>query len=174
MKTRLTVILLFLTSFCFAQRGQTPDSLTLVAMDKINWLSGDWTGEGWIMIGTEKKLFSQEEHITHKAKGSVILIDGVGVNNDDKNIVHEAFAVISYDLFTGKYLMRAFKSDGKYVDANVKVEEDGTFIWGFSNPQTPEVRYTIRLLENKWNEIGEYRLEGGQWKKFYEMNLTKL
>lgn len=102
-----------------------------------------------------------------------MLIEGLGVNKDNKGIVHEAFAVLSYDQYALKYLMRAFKSDGKYVDAKVRVEADGTLIWGFKNDDMPEVRYTIKLVDGKWFEIGEFSLSSEKWTKFYEMSLIK-
>jgi hypothetical protein len=37
------------------------------------------------------------------------------------------------------------------------------------------VRYTIRLDENgRWFEIGETSSDGSEWRKFFEMTLTRV
>jgi len=167
-------IFLFLLPFLVnAQMGSTPDSVVLHKMKKLDWLRGEWTGEGWITIKGEQHFFEQEESISTKAKGTVMLIEGVGRDKITASLVHEAFAVLSYDMMGGKYLMRAFKSDGRYIDARVSVGDDGTLVWGFQIDLNPEIRYTIKEEEGQWHETGEFSLSGTKWTKFYEMRLRR-
>ncbi|MBP6334894.1 MAG: hypothetical protein KA444_05425 [Bacteroidia bacterium] len=173
-KLKLTVVILFTSLAGYAQRGSTPDSLTLAAMEKIQFLSGNWSGEGWIQMGKEKHFFSQEEKVESKLKGSVIVIDGLGKEKEGEKIIHQAFAVISYDMHEKKYMMRAYKADGNYVDANVTVEDDGSFVWGFTHPQAGQMKYTIKLIDNKWVEKGEMNRDGQRWIQFFEMTLNKI
>ncbi len=175
MKNNLVlIILLFSVSISLkAQQPTITDSVTLKSMGKLQWLEGNWSGEGWVDSRDARHFFNQTESIQTKVKGTVMLIEGLGVDKENAKIKHEAFAVISYDIFARKYLMRAFKSDGKYIDANIDVEEDGTLVWGFKIGDAPEVRYTIKKLNETWIEVGEYSLGAGKWTKFYEMTLNK-
>ncbi|TAH40358.1 MAG: hypothetical protein EYC69_11135 [Bacteroidetes bacterium] len=170
----LLIILLFSVSLSGkAQQSTITDSLAIKALGKLQWLEGNWSGEGWVDSRDARHFFNQTESIRTKVKGTVMLIEGLGIDKANAEIKHEAFAVVSYDIFARKYLMRAFKSDGKYVDAKINVEDDGTLVWGFKIDDAPEVRYTIKKVNEKWVEIGEFNLGAGKWTKFYEMTLNK-
>ncbi len=168
-----SVLLLLLPFLVNAQVTSVPDSLVLHKMKKLDWLKGEWSGEGWISINGEQHFFEQEEIISVKVKGTVFLIEGIGRDKVTSGLVHEAFAVLSYDMMAGKYLMRAFKSDGRYIDAKVSVSDDSTLVWGFQIDLNPEIRYTIRQEEGQWRETGEFSLSGTKWTKFYEMRLRR-
>ena len=157
----------------FARQTEIKDSIVFLAMEKIYPLSGKWIGNGWIQMGRDKRTFTQTENVVQKANGTVILIDGLGVDEITKNPIHEAFAVISYDLSAKKYLIRAFLANGKYVDADIRVEPDGTIIWGYKHPQAGEIRYSIKVKNDKWEEIGEMNRDGNNWIPFFQMNLQK-
>lgn len=86
--------------------------------------------------------------------------------------IHQAFAVISFDASSNAYLMRAFRADGNYIDANAEVDESGSFIWGFQVEHVGEVRYTIKNENGKWVEKGEMN-RNGSWFPFFGMTLTK-
>jgi len=142
------------------------------AMEKLSFLEGNWTGKGWIQMGQEKHQFVQEETVTRKVNSTVLVIDGKGVNPETDQVIHLAFAVISFDAANDKYLMRAFRADGNYRDAEARVDPDGNFVWGFSIEQVGEVRYTTSLEEDKWVETGEMN-RGGTWFPFFGMTLTR-
>lgn len=156
-----------------AQQQSNPDSYGLSAMGKLSWMEGTWTGNGWLDTRDDRQIFTQTETVTYKVKGTVMLFEGLGINQHDKSIKYESFSVVSYDVYGRKYLMRTFKSDGNYVDAKITVEDDGTLIWGFQHQDMPEVRYTIKLVDNLWVEIAEFSLGGTNWTKFYEKKLKK-
>jgi len=169
----LVAAVLLITMNSYGQPNMKPDSLTINAMDKLSFLTGDWTGEGWIQMGREKHHFSQRETVDQKVNNTVIVIDGQGIDSETKQIIHQAFAIISFDKAQKKYLMRAFKADGNYLDAEAKVDEKGSFIWGFTHPQAGQMRYTILLKDGKWMETGEMNRDGDNWFQFFEMILTK-
>ena len=169
----LVATVLLITMSSFGQQNMKPDSLTLNAMDKLSFLVGDWTGEGWIQMGREKHHFTQSETVSQKVNNTVIVIDGKGIDSETKQITHEAFAVISFNKAQKEYLMRAFRADGNFIDAEAKVDENGSFIWGFTHPQAGQMRYTILLKDGKWVEIGEMSRDGNNWFQFFEMTLTK-
>ena len=175
MKKLLFFLAMFIGTNVFAQNPFQPKPETLDALKKVSFITGNWKGTGWIQMGPQKHTFIQTETVISKVNGTVIQIDGLGV--DEKNsdrIIHQAFAIISYDIDNKKYLMKAFKGDGGQIDANVKIIDDHTFEWGFSSPMTGIVKYTISVVNNKWTEVGEMsRDEGKNWFKYFEMVLVR-
>jgi hypothetical protein len=157
----------------YSQAGMKPDGSTLSAMEKLSKLAGNWTGEGWIQMGRDKQQFSQKETVVQKVNNTVLLIDGKGTDSETDQVIHQAFAVISFDAANDQYLMRAIRADGKNIDAEAKVDENGNFIWGFTIEQVGEVRYTVKLEDDKWVETGEMNRDGTQWFPFLGMTLTK-
>ena len=172
-------LLLTLSFFCIlhatiaAQPGMTPDSITKAAMEKLTVLTGQWSGTGWIQMGRDKHFFNQSENVIQKVNQSVIVIDGLGTDSETNQVIHQAFAIVSYDKATQKYLMRAFRGDGNYVDADFEVVSDGIFIWGFTHPQAGRMKYTIRMTDGKWIETGEMSRDNTTWFPFFEMTLEK-
>jgi hypothetical protein len=172
--TFLFVAVVISVTTIFGQQPGIQDSTVFKAMQKIQVLSGEWTGNGWIQMGKDKRTFIQTETVVQKANGTVIVIDGLGVNEITRKTVHEAFSVISYDLSDKKYLMRAFLANGNYIDADIRVEADGTILWGYKQPQAGEMKYTIKVSNGKWEEKGEMNRDGSNWILFFQMNLQKL
>jgi len=157
----------------YSQQPATQDSTVHKAMAKALQLTGMWSGDGWIQMGKEKQTFIQTENVVQKANGSVLIIDGIGVDATTKKTVHDAFAVMSYDRANQKYLMRAFLANGNYMDADIRFEADGTIIWGFKHPVAGEIKYTIKVANGKWEEKGEMNRDGTNWVPFFQMNLVK-
>ena len=51
---------------------------------------------------------------------------------------------------------------------------EGGWQWGLEFP-SGSIRYTIKINNNTWSEIGEITMDGGKnWRKFFEMNLKKV
>jgi hypothetical protein len=167
------VILVISITSVFAQQPGIQDSTVFKAMEKIYPLSGKWLGNGWVQMGKDKRTFTQTENVVQKANGTVIVIDGLGLDEITRKVVHEAFAVISYDLSNKKYLIRAFLANGNYIDADIRVEADGTIIWGYKHPQAGELKYTIKVANGKWDEKGEMNRDGTNWILIFQMNLEK-
>ncbi len=148
----LFVFFSFVTSALQAQPGLKPDSLQIAAMNKLSFLEGEWTGTGWMQMGRDKHYFTQKETVIRKVNNAVYVIDGIGLDSESNQVIHQAFAIISYDPNNKKYLIRTIKGDGNYVDADAYVTDDGGFVWGFTHPQAGQIKYTTRLVEGKWVE----------------------
>ena len=174
MKKVLVIILLILSiNLSFAQYI---DSLQINEMKKVQWLVGKWKGEGWMMFGPEEKhTFSQTETVTSKLNGILLAIEGLGTDGES-NIIHNAFAVLSFDSANQKFVMRAHKADGAFTEADAIVDDNGDFIWGFNHPYAGELRFTIRQNEKgQWHEIGEVSSDSGNsWFKNFEKILNKV
>ncbi len=159
----------------FAQPSLQPSPTILEAMKPVRVMEGQWKGAGWIRMGPQRHEFRQTESVLVKSNGAVVVIDGLGRNAaDSTQVIHQAFGVISFDQQTGKYLMRAFRADGNYVDADFKALADGSMEWGFTHPMAGQIRYTIRVKDGKWVESGVMSRDGQNWMPFFEMTLEKL
>jgi hypothetical protein len=172
--TLIFVGFVILATPIFCQQPGIQDSSVFKAMRKIQPLSGEWSGNGWIQMGKQKQTFTQIEKVVQKANGTVILIDGLGLDETTRKTIHEAFAVISYDLSNKKYLIRAFLTNGNYIDADIRVDDTGTIIWGYKHPQAGEIKYTLKIADGKWDEKGEMNRDGINWTPFFQMNLEKV
>ena len=174
MKKVLVIILLILSiNLSFAQYI---DSLQINEMKKVQWLVGKWKGEGWMMFGPEEKhTFSQTETVTSKLNGILLAIEGLGTDGES-NIIHNAFAVLSFDSANQKFVMRAHKADGAFTEADALVDDNGSFIWGFNHPYAGELRFTIRQNDKgQWYEIGEVSNDDGDsWFQNFELLLNKV
>ena len=174
MKNVLLLVLLILSiNLAFAQYI---DSLQVNEMKKVQWLVGKWEGEGWMMFGPEEKhTFSQTETVTSKLNGLLLAIEGLGTVDESK-IIHNAFAILSFDSENQRFVMRAHKADGAFTEADALVDDNGNFIWGFNHPYAGELRFTIRQNDKgQWYEIGEVSSDGGNsWFQNFELLLNKL
>jgi len=102
-----------------------------------------------------------------------LVIDGLGTDVETNEIIHQAFAVISYDRNAQKYLMRAIRGDGNYVDADFEVIKEGNYIWGFTHPMAGKMKYTANIIDGKWIEKGEMSRDNTTWFPFFEMTPLK-
>ncbi|MFI5152880.1 MAG: hypothetical protein ACHQET_06065 [Chitinophagales bacterium] len=175
MKQLLITLILFVRIVASAQNSFQPKKETTDAIQRISFLTGTWKGSGWIQMGPQKNTFTQTETISSKVNGTVIQIDGQGKDQQKSDvIIHQAFAIISYDVENSKYLMKAFRGDGGQIDANAKLLDDHTFEWRFSTAMTGQIKFTITVVNNRWTEIGEMSRDNGKnWYKYFEMVLDK-
>lgn len=143
-----------------------------------SWV-GHWQGEGFTQQGPSmsSKTFVDEK-IEMKLDGMVLAVEGMGktdAGTDHEKLVHHAFGVLYYDQASGAYKFKSFLMDGRSTDAWFQVVGNNKYKWGFDVPNG-KIAYSITLdpVANKWNEIGEYSADGTTWRKFFEMNLSKV
>ena len=157
-------------SSAIAQADLQPGAAVKAAMEKVKFLEGSWAGSGWLQMGPQRHEFKQTEFVQFHANGTVLTIDGRGVDTaDSSRIVHQAFAMLSYDQQAGKYLMRAIRADGNHVDADFVVNADGSITWGFSHPIAGKIRYNIRYENGRWLESGAISRDGESWMTVIKM-----
>jgi hypothetical protein len=180
MSTRFSWIAMFvLTTGAPSAPGQLPPpSAQQDAMKKLEFLIGQWKGEGWMQIAGQRRAFKGIEVVQRKLDGLLLVIEGlhsgqVGEKGEEV-IVHSAFALVSYDDKPKRYRFQAFTSRGTYEDAEAQLS-DGQLVWGMKVPQFGEVRYTIKLDDKgRWSEIGEVCRDGKTWQQFFEMTLRRV
>lgn len=155
-------------------QAPSPD-VQLAEMKKLNFLVGEWRGEGWAMIGQgSREAAKQTETVQSKLGGLVLVVDGLGKSTDGKDrIVHHALAVISYDTQKKNYRVSTYQANGLAIEAEAKVGVN-TLEWGFKT-ERGNVRFTIKLTEKgEWHEVGDFSPDGKSWFKFMEMTLQKV
>jgi hypothetical protein len=164
----VTFVLMSLAATAFAQPAE---------MKQLDFLLGEWKGEGWIQMGPGgREPFVQTEIVRTKLGGSVITMDGHARNPESGKTVHEAFAVVAWDEQKNVHRMSAFVApQGKGVDTTLETG-DRKAVWTMETPQGMRIRYTIRLNDKgEWHEVGEVLRPGtAEWRQFFEMTLRKV
>lgn len=156
-------------------QAPTPTPTTqLEAMKKLHFLLGEWRGDGWAMVGQKREGAKQTETVQSKVGGVALLVEGLGRSAADNNlIVHNALAVISYDVQKKSYRVSTYQSSGVTVEAEATVA-DNALEWGFKT-ERGTVRFAIKLNEKgEWHEVGDFSPDGKTWYKFMEMTLQKV
>ena len=164
-----------LPAFVFAQ---SPEDIQRKAMEEFAWLLGEWEGTSVVRMGPgEPETVLMTERLELKLDGTIIQVTGIGREKTESGepgeIVHDAIAVISYDVQAQKYRWNAWRVPyGVYTQYEPVLTENG-FTWSMETPQG-KMRYDIsKTPEGNWREIGEFSRDGENWVKFMEMNLTK-
>jgi hypothetical protein len=161
-----------------AARAQGPAAPNLAEMKKLDFMIGRWSGDATFQMGPgQQATFSMDEVVEAKLGGALLVVEGIGrtkpAAGGEGRVVHHAFGIVSYDSAANRFAMRAYKSNGLYVDAEPKVG-DRTIEWAFSDPRLGQVRYAMRLTERgEWHEVGESSRDGSTWTKFFEATLRK-
>jgi hypothetical protein len=142
-------------------------------MKEAAFLVGTWEGEGTMTAQDGRHEATVREVITPKAGGTVIALEGLGKDKATGAVVHDAFGVLFFDPTTKAYKMRSFLASGQGGEFPATIK-DGVIVWTM-NAGPREIRYTIKLdAQGRWHEVGEIKLEGDAWTKFFEMTLKKV
>jgi hypothetical protein len=167
-----------------ASTPATPPSASATAMHKLDFMLGDWEGDGWIVMGPgERRTFHQTETIRTAAGGTVLIIDGLGKGTDpgrEGAVVHQAFAIVSYDSATAAFKWRAFIASGQETVATPEIA-DHRLVWGMDvgpAAHASHIRFTIQITpEGTWHEVGDFLPPGAAsdaaGTRFFEMTLRR-
>lgn len=141
-------------------------------MKNLDRLIGQWKGAGWIQQGANRETFEGTETVQKKISGLALLVEG-NYKNKEGVIIHDTLAVISPNLKTKTYDFQTYLANGMNGNQELKIVEGG-WQWGFQFPGGA-MRYTIKIENNVWSEIGEMSRDSGKtWAKFFEMSLKKI
>jgi hypothetical protein len=143
-------------------------------MQEIAFLEGRWEGEGWSRRGpSEPEPFRGTELVEGRLGGRVLIVEGLHHDKASGEVVHHALATISYDPEAGHYRFRSHLASGRSGDFRADLV-DGKFIWGMEIPNRGRIRYTIRIENDTWKEIGGFSPDGEQWHQTFQMDLVKV
>lgn len=154
------------------QMAQGPTAGELEAMKKLDFLVGNWEGEGWMMMPGGREVFKGTETVQKKLQGKAILIEGKFVDPKDGRVVHETLAVVTYNEPAKKYVFQTylFNRPGGVFDLNVK---PNGFSWAIAMENVPKADYDMNVVNGEWVEKGVVTLPNGQKHEFLEMRLKK-
>jgi hypothetical protein len=171
-----TIALLILVSLGIQIKAQDHPTLPQQkeAIAKLaSLMVGEWSGSGWNKRGQgDPEPVHVKETIERKNDGVSLLIQGIGTHPETKENVHNALAIVYYDVESSTYQFDSHLSSGLHK-LSTGTLKNNVFIWGFDLPNNASIRYTITITGDKWNEIGEYSPNKDQWYKIFEMNLDK-
>jgi hypothetical protein len=152
-----------------------PDEATdtdRAAIARLPPLAGAWAGEGWMRGGpSEPERFVGEERVELRLEGRALLIEGKHWMPDRSRLVHNALGIVTYDAASGQYRFRTHVAGQPPGDFRAYLD-GGAFIWEMDAPRG-RTRFTIRVVNDEWREIGEIELDG-RWRQFFEMKLKRL
>jgi hypothetical protein len=156
------------------QMPRTPDlAAQHAAMQKLDFLLGKWSGDGRMFRSGEAVDFFQTERAEYRLDGLLLLIEGIGRNKSDGELMLQALGIISYDDEVGAYHMRAY-NNGRYVETEVKLEaSEKGLTWGFvlSEIRTKSV---LRVNEKgQWTELHEIIMGTEPSRKFMELTVSR-
>ena len=176
---RATTSLLLLFAFPSLLQAQAPNPEAVQAMKKLNFLIGQWRGEGWTETGPGKRLLVRAmETVQSKVGGELLFIEGLGTSrsapDQPETKGHDALGFLYYDVKAKMYRFQGHRGGGLAIDSEAKVT-DGSFAWQFTDDRSgATIRFTMRLSDKgEWFEIGEASVDGQTWRKFFEMTLQK-
>lgn len=165
----LVILALVLAVLCFAQDAPVLSE----KMKPLEFLVGEWKGEGWMMTRLGKTESLSFEKVTPKAGGTVLMIEGLGKDKTSGNETHNAFGILRFDQTTQKYKLTSYLSNGQSGEFEATVG-DRTISWEIESEQR-HVRYTMKIdEEGRWHEIGEINLGNDKWMQFLEMTLSRV
>ena len=148
-------------------------------IEALEWMVGEWEGEGWTTEGPgDRNAFRGTEVVERRMGGRLVVVEGafsawMGPEMGNRP-VHQALGIFSYDPDAGRLAFRTYTAAGGGGEASAEVREDGALVWGFGDPGSAQVRYTItRTPADEWHEIGERRSGGESWTQFFEMTLRR-
>ena len=167
----LIMILAAMSSITFAQ-GANQSELKRSEMKKLEKMAGHWKGTGWMQQGPKRETFAGTETVQSKLDGLATLVEGNFANSEGK-VIHQTLAVLSYDETQKNYRFATYLANGMTGVQEYKIVGDH-FEWGFQIPNVGAVRYTVKINDTTWFEIGEFSRDGKTWMQNFEMKLTKV
>ena len=149
------------------RRMPTPDA-QLAAMAKLDYMAGNWQGEGWMDMGGRRMTFRGGEKIQKKLNGVALLVEGSFFTKPEgapaEIPVHTTLGVMYYDPKTSTYRFSSWLASGGAGSTELTVTDGG---WSWMTETG--VKFTMTLTDGQWMETGE--MAG---KQFFEMRLKKV
>lgn len=134
---------------------------------------GLWRGEAtaWLPGGETLKLV-QTERVGPMLDQTIRVIEGRGYHAADGKLVFNAFAIISYSPQSRSYTFRSY-AQGYAGDWPLTVTPEG-FTWSINMGPNGTLRYTARVKDGVWHEVGERLVPGQAPIKTFEMTLRRV
>lgn len=145
----------------------------LEAMQQLSGMVGEWKGEGWIRRGPgEPEKMTSTERVHYELDGRILVVRGLHFDEaEESRIVHNAYAVISWDAEAENYQFRTYLADGRQGNYTMTVE-NGVIKWFMDTPRG-KITYSITIKDGVWKETGEMTGPDDRTFQFLEMELDQ-
>jgi len=144
----------------------------LAAMKKLNFLMGQWKGQGWAAVSGSKATFTDTELVTSKSNGLELTIQSSGIT-DAGAPARQGSVVVSYDAATKAYHLHNHQADGTVTDTPAQVTSN-SLVWIVRDPHHGPIRFIIQVnAKGQWVESGELSNDGKTWQKFMSLTLAR-
>lgn len=165
-------LLILLIAMPLPAQGPAPElEATKAAIRKLEFMTGEWEGNGWHQMGPKRSEFTSKERVRLAAGGTAVLVEGDHRGSDGN---FEAVGLISWNEKAKAYEFRSHTSEGRAGLSDLTVTGERRAEWTFTVPQG-RIRYTLDMGEgNTWTEVGEFSRDGKEWRKFFEMSLKRV
>ena len=151
----------------------SPDRFT--AMRRLDTWVGEWRGSGWSVDATGRRTeFSLTENVRSRVGGSVLLLEGHGTPKgaaEPEAVTHDGLALVWFDEHAARYRWIGHELRNGAIEPEVQ-PIDGGLQWTLPSAGAT-LRFTIRVDEHHWHEVGELSADGKAWSPFMEMELER-
>jgi hypothetical protein len=139
------------------------------AMRALSYMDGVWRGPA--TTPEQPEPIVQTERIGPLLDGTVKVIEGRGYDRAGRTVFN-ALGIISYDPIRRAFMMHSYAM-GFAGDFPLELRPDG-YVW--SRPLGPEstIRYTARVADGEWHEVGDRIVEGAPPQRIFEMRLRRV
>lgn len=144
-------------------------------VDDLGWMIGKWQGEASnTQPGNKQTEFSQQEHIRWGAGQTVLVVDGIGTDPKNQEVLFHATGLLYYSAESESYKLHSFTKDNRSIVADFKMLGDKKAEWSFSVP-TGTIIYKIDAEDGVWKENGYFQpKDSDAMYPFFEMKLNKI
>lgn len=176
---KVMIAIFFIVSSTVGLFAQSPETLQRAALQKLNWWVGEWRGEAWTSMGPARRDTTMMiETIKKNLDGMIVIIEGLGRRKlpqmQEGEVVHHAFAVVSFNEKKGTYRWQSWRIPGGIFNEVEPTISDRGFQWSMETPRG-KMKYTAKLNEKEqWEEIGEFSTDGQTWRPFFGMLLNRV
>lgn len=171
MKTKLKYLLVVAIALSSVVSHGSDTETARNEMKKLDFLTGHWTGSGWIRMGPgEPQHFTSIAIIEPRIDGQALVVDGRHTDPEGTP-VHHAIGIISWDPEIEKYRFQTYVA-GRSANSYIAWLEGDALIWEME-VDNRRMRFTITVdEEGRWHETGVVTIEGKSY-PFFEMTLEK-
>ena len=166
----------FVSLSAASAQSEPPAQAVKEAMAKVEWMVGEWEGEGWRADPQgDVHQFNVREVVEPKLGGLILVIEGRGWREGEggeRIENHHAVGIFSFDAYSRQYHFDAFVREGYQSRSTPEISE-GKYTWSHPAGPNAKMQYTAQLTDDgAWLETGAY-CRGDDCQQTFEMRLTR-
>lgn len=160
---------------------QQPGDVERAATSKVEFLVGEWAGEGWFLSGNGERIRFWVKEV-YRYRGSKDLLDMEGrfgdITADGSKSAEQEYAlgILSFDRSAGTYQMWHYSSDGTIFTVPMAVDVNARRLhYTRTNPRGQHSRFTLWITEDStWITQREVYVPDGTWDRTMEFRMKRV